>query len=210
MSEVTQTNGARAGFILLEAVVSLILLSMILTLFVSTLTFARRISNAGSARDGVLEISAGMNSISRWLMGALPARETEAGGEKHVRFDGDGSQLSFVTLGNGETQPGGMLAVTIAFTAPERSKPGAIVFASAPVKTGAIPKAPADEHQILVGNVMGVRFSYFGSPREEAPTTWYSEWRDASRLPAVVALRASIELNGRAEAIDFAFRIVSD
>jgi hypothetical protein len=125
-------------------------------------------------------------------------------------FDGNGHRLSFVTLGNGETQPGGMLAVTIAFAAPDRNHAGAIVFASSPVKPGMAPYAPVADQQVLVGNITDARFSYFGSPREETPTAWHREWKDASRLPTMVVLRANIEQKGRMETLDLSFRIMSN
>ncbi|GEO17705.1 hypothetical protein MAE02_54010 [Microvirga aerophila] len=114
-----------------------------------------------------------------------------------------------MTLGNGETQPGGMLAVTIAFTAPEKNLAGAIFFASSPVKLGKAPNASASDYQVLMGNISDAKFSYFGSLREDALPIWHREWREASRLPTIVALRASVDLKGRLETLDLSFRIVS-
>jgi hypothetical protein len=210
MSGVRQATSSNSGFVLHEALVSLILLAMIMGLFAATLTFGRRVSDAGNSREGILEVSAGANSIARWLSSAVPSREVGPGGEGQALFEGNGHRLSFVTLGDGETQPGGMLAVTIAFAAPERNRAGAIVFASSPVRPGTAPNASASENQALMGNINDAAFSYFGSLREDSPPAWHREWRGVSRLPTLVALRASVDLKGRVETLDLSFRIVSN
>jgi hypothetical protein len=210
MSGVRQAKSSNGGFVLLEALVSLILLAMIMGLFAATLTFGRRVADAGNSREGILEVSTGANSIARWLSSAVPSRDVGPGGEGQALFDGSGHRLSFVTLGNGETQPGGMLAVTIAFAAPERNRAGAIVFASSPVKPGTAPNASPSDYQALMGNIRDASFSYFGSLSDNAPPTWHREWREASRLPTMVVLRASVDLKGRMKMLDLSFRILSN
>ena len=82
---------------------------------------------------------------------------------------------------------------------------------SSPVKVGDPAPTVTDRgQQVLVGNVTGAKFSYFGSPREGVPAKWQDEWKDASRLPRIVALRADVELNRRMETFDLMFRIFSD
>jgi general secretion pathway protein J len=204
-------TGTNDGFILLEALVSIILLSMVLVLFATTLTFARRVAAAGNGRDSISETSMGVNTISQWLASAVPARDIGSGGEGAARFDGRGSQLSFVTLSNGDTQPGGMLAVTVSLVPPIRGQLGALAFSSSPVKIGASPVAlPVEQHQVLIGNVSGAEFRYFGAPNEGNIPAWHRAWANAARLPIAVGLRVATENKGRTEHFDLTFRIVSN
>jgi general secretion pathway protein J len=200
---------SNGGFILLEALVSLILLSMILALFSSTLTFARRVAAAGNSREDISAISSGANAVSQWLAGAVPAREIGAGGEGPVSFDGRSDRLSFVTLSNGDTQPGGLLSMTIAFVG--RGRTGTLAFSSSPVGIGASPVAPSlDQPQVLIESVTGLEFSYFGADDDGTPPAWHPSWRNASRLPTAVALRMTIDHQGRIEPLDLTFRIFNN
>src|SRR6478609_1277300 len=82
-------SGARTGgFILLEVLVGLILLSLTLGLFALTLGFASRIAEAGRLRDRGAEIAVGAAAISGWLAGALPLIQPRATERPLVMFEG--------------------------------------------------------------------------------------------------------------------------
>jgi Tfp pilus assembly protein PilV len=200
-----------SGFVLLEALVSLTLLAMTVALVATTLSFGRRIADAGRARERIADAMTGVHVIADWLGRTLPAREAGAGGNMRVLFDGNPTQLTFRTLSNGDTQPGGVLAISVAFTRPGQALSGALVFTSKSVAAGTLDLAGGRaEPQVLVGHVIEARFRYFGSPAESEPPTWRENWTDAARLPTHVALRLQLSVGSRVEAMDLTFRVMAE
>jgi general secretion pathway protein J len=200
-----------AGFVIVEALVALILISMTLALFATTLTFARRVADAGGLRERLADAATGVDAMAGLLAGALPVREPTPTGQTRVLFEGRPDALSFVTLSSGETQAGGMLAVTIGFAAGrQRSGPG-VFFSSSPIGLTTPPSlTPAGiPLQPLSRKMMPLQFSYFGSPVEGRPVRWHDEWANATRLPRLVGLRAGLDRNGRMEIVDLRFPVFS-
>lgn len=195
------------GFILAEVLVSLILISMTLAIVATTLTFGRRVADAGRVRERVIDAMTGIHVLSEWLGSAVPARQIEAGGSQRALFNGQAEHLTFLTLSGGDAQPGGILAVTIAFARSDRD--GALLFMAAPLGIGqTTPTGQAVEQQVLVQQVAAAQFRYFGSLAEGEAPGWRDEWKDASRLPDLVALRAQVGLGPRVETMDLRFRVI--
>lgn len=198
------------GFVLVEALVALILISLILSLFALTLTFGRRIADAGRMRDRMTEVATGTAVLSGWLARARPITQPRPEGEPRILFEGLASRLSFTTLSNGDTQPGGILAVTINFEESGAQNTGTIIFDTSLVPVGTASLPVPNTGEILMRYVTSAKFSYFGSLQEGDPARWHDEWRDAPRLPRLIALRTNVRLNQRLETFDVTFRTFSE
>ena len=210
MTSRAQVIEKTGGFVLVEALVALILISLILSLFALTLTFGRKVADAGRVRDRMTEIATGTAVLSGWLARARPIVQPRAEGQPRILFDGSASRLSFTTLSNGDTQPGGILAVTINFEESGAQNTGTMVFDTSLIPAGTTSLPVPETGEILMRYVASAKFSYFGSLQEGDPARWHDEWRDAPRLPRVIALRTNVRLNQRLETFDTTFRIVSE
>jgi hypothetical protein len=194
------------GFILLEALVALILMTMTLLLFSGSLDFGRRSLQAGRTLDQFIESQAGLDALSAWLEMAIPITQPGADKPGQVLFDGRPNRLSFTTLSNGDLLPGGILWLALAV---ERSgRTNALVFESASLSPGRhAPAGDSGQGQVLLRHVRDFELAYFGSRADGQPAAWYSEWRDADRLPRLVGLRATIDLGARTRRIDSVFSV---
>jgi general secretion pathway protein J len=194
------------GYVLVEALAALMLIALTLATLSSAMSFGRRVVSAGKAPEAIVSFAAGTDAISNWLAGALPVRERRSGTEGSVLFRGGPAEISFVTLSNGDVQPGGMLAIRLAHY---RGRGGMVVFAALPLRPG-FPKLhpdPISSDLPLLRGVDEVRFSYFGSLNAEDPPAWHEWWSDALNLPLVVRMRGAVTFNQQREAVDLLFRI---
>jgi general secretion pathway protein J len=192
-----------AGFVLVEGLVTLMLVTMTVSLFATMLTFGRRVSDAGRLRQQLVDMATGTDALAGWLAGAVALREAPRPDAK-VLFDGGGRRLSFVAASQGDVQRGGLMVVTVAFEG------GALVFDVAPIALGSVSLPNPGPRHALWTDVTSLTFSYFGSTAEGAPAQWQDEWRDAARLPRLVAVRAALAMESRVERVSLTFRIVSE
>lgn len=201
------TDSSQGGFVLAEALLCVILISLTLALVGTTLTFGRRLADAGRGRERIAQVSTGAQALADWLSRALAVPQIAAGGGRRVLFDGQAGRLSFMTLSQGDAQPGGILAVTVAFAGSEAGRTGAFVFVAAPVLVGARSPSTAAREQVLIDHVVTGRFRYFGSPADGEAPQWLDHWTQASRLPDLVALDATVALGPRQETIELKFPV---
>ncbi|GAU80523.1 hypothetical protein [Bosea sp. BIWAKO-01] len=206
----TPSGGRTGGFILLEVLVGLILLSLTLGLFALTLSFASKVAEAGRLRDRGAEIAVGAAAISGWLAGALPLVQPRATERPLVMFEGLADRVSFVTLSNGDAQPGGILAITIASENTGTQGAGALVFGSSLMSIGAAALSAQNTGEVLARGVASATFSYFGAREEGAPGRWHDEWRNSERLPRLVSLRVRVIVERRFEEFELNFPIITE
>jgi general secretion pathway protein J len=197
------TRSSHAGFVLVEGLVTLMLVTMTVSLFATMLTFGRRVADAGRLRQHLVDMATGTDALTGWLAGAVALREA-ARPDAKVLFDGGGKRLSFVAASQGDVQRGGLMGVTVAFEG------GALVFDVAPIALGSVSLPNPGPRHALWRDVTSLTFSYFGSPAEGVPARWQDEWRDAARLPRLVAVRAALAMENRVERVSLTFRIVSE
>src|SRR3954465_11684034 len=117
MTGAFRSNTRNDGFVLLEALVALVLLSLTFGLLAGMLSFGQRITEAGRPRDRAAQFANGNDAMAEWIASAVPIREIRQSLPGPVLFDGRADRLSLVTLSTGDVQPGGLLAVTVAFSA---------------------------------------------------------------------------------------------
>lgn len=210
MTRGSQSGGRTGGFVLLEVLVGLILLSLTLGLFALTLSFASRVAEAGRLRDRGSEIAVGTAAMSGWLAGALPLIQPRATERPLVMFEGLADRVSFVTLSNGDAQAGGILAITIASENTGTRGNGVLVFGSSLMSIGAAALPVQNAGEVLARGVASATFSYFGSLEEGAPGRWHDEWRNSERLPSLVSLHIRVIVGRRLEDFELSFRILTE
>ncbi|MGF9759495.1 hypothetical protein AAII07_30310 [Microvirga sp. 0TCS3.31] len=200
-------SSSQGGFVLAEALLCVVLIALTMALVGTTLTFGRRVADAGRGRDRIAQMSTGVQALADWLSRALAVQQIGAGGGRRVLFEGQARRLSFMTLSQGDTQPGGILAVTVALTAEQPGGTGALVFMAAPVPVGTQAPPAALGEQVLISHVVTGRFRYYGAPDDREPPRWLDHWTQASRLPDLVGLNATLALGPRHETIELTFPV---
>lgn len=205
-----RASGKTAGFVLLEVLVGLTLLSLMLGLFALTLGLASRVADAGRARAEIVEAATGATVLSAALASALPLGQASAQGPARILFEGSAKELSFLTLSNGDALSGGIRAITIAIEEAGARRAGVVVFHSSLVPIGTLALKAGGQGETLIRDVASARFSYFGSSDSAAPEQWRDEWKNAERLPRLVALRGRQFVNRKLEYFEVISRVLSE
>ncbi len=207
MSRRQRRSSSQSGFVLAEALLCVILIALTVALVATTLTFGRRVADAGRGRERIAQMSTGVQALTGWLARAVSVQQIGAGGGRRVLFEGQAGRLSFLTLSQGDAQPGGILAVTVTFAGHATGGTGALVFVAAPVPVGTLSPSAGLGEQVLIGHVVTGQFRYFGAPADGGAPQWLDRWTQASRLPDLVALHATLALGPRHETVDLTFRV---
>jgi hypothetical protein len=195
------------GFVLAEALLCVVVIALTVALVGTTLTFGRRVADAGRGRERIAQVSTGAQALGDWLARALAVEQNAAGGGRRVLFEGQAGRLSFLTLSQGDAQPGGILAITVTFAGQATGGTGALLFVAAPLPVGSFSPSAGLGEQVLISHVVTGRFRYFGAPADGEAPRWLDHWTQASRLPDLVALNATLALGHRHETIDLTFPV---
>ncbi len=201
--EATAPEDGDQGFVILEALVTLVLVALTFGLVAGMVGFGHRLSEAGTSRDRLSALATGGAALEGWLAAASAARPRIDEERGPVLFEGRPDRLSLLTLNAGDPLPPGLLAVTVGFAG---GRDGALLFDATPLAPGDLRLPDMTARQALVSHVTAARFRYFGVPTESAAPRWYDEWTAASRLPRLVELRLTLDLGHRIEPVTLAFR----
>jgi hypothetical protein len=204
------TRGARndSGFVLAEALVSVVLLALVVGLVSSALSLGRRVAARGEERDRAAAVAAGTHALSTLLRHAVPDRRMRVGDTPQVRFEGSPDRLTFASVSPGEALSGGLTYVTVAprGTGTGWSSLGVTVI---PVPVPGTAAAEGPQEQVLLPQIAGARFSYLGPPSDRT-AEWQDTWQSLDRLPHLVALRVTLPGRGGSETRIFKFRLGSE
>jgi general secretion pathway protein J len=185
-------RGSECGFILAEALISVALLALMVALVASALALGQRVAAMGLQRDQLAETAAGVTAVVKLLKHASPDRQVRTGDKALVRFDGTAERLSFLTISQGDALPAGLVAVTLT-----ASRGGdALVMDTVPVPVGGEPALDPAERLTLLQGAGSLRFRYLGRPSGAVPQ-WRDTWRDADRMPHLIALEVRRTSRGR-------------
>lgn len=186
-----------AGFTLLEIMVAMVVLSLIVTTAFGALRLGERSWEAGLARSTENETMRAVSGVlQRQFEQFLPMVWT-ADKEKTLAFNGDSRQIRFIgpaPLHRGAT---GLFEYTLEV---ETDNDGTRLVLYYQLHDPDIddfrPQLDDRQRVLLVDELNDADFSYFGSPVENDPPQWYSQWAgDAEAFPKLV--RARIEaVNG--------------
>lgn len=191
------------GFVILEALVTLVLVALIFGLVAGVVGVGRRVSEAGRSRDRLSALAGGAAALETWLASASALRPRTGEERGPVLFEGRSDRFSVLTLNSGDPLPPGLLAVTVGFAG---GRGGALLFDATPTPPGDLRLPDVTARQALVSHVASARFRYFGARTEGVPPRWHDEWTDATRLPGLVELQLFLDFGHRIEPVRLAFR----
>jgi general secretion pathway protein J len=189
------TRGAN-GFTLLELLVSLSIFAMISVLLFGGFRFGLRVWESGNDRiEQSSQIELVQNLLRRQLaVATLPRTERRRDVIERAPplFTGKQDSVRFVASLPIRAELGSYYQLRLETQETDR-RGVALVLNWSPfsgkVRRGEEPDG--NETDLLLDNVAGVEFAYFGVYDRERPADWVSEWSNALTLPQLVRMRVT-------------------
>ncbi|MCJ2019910.1 prepilin-type N-terminal cleavage/methylation domain-containing protein [Methylobacterium sp. E-065] len=174
-------DASRAGFALVEVLVSLALAALIALLLVEAVRVAGRTASAVAAAERADQVLAVRDHLRRTL-GSLASRRLD--GTRPVLLGGPDTLRAALAADRALERPVER-AVTLA-GAPRSDGLYDLVEGQAPLETGTDGTARSE---ILLAGVSGLTIRYLGSPAERLPATWLPAWTRLDRHPDLVEIQ---------------------
>ncbi|HZA01424.1 MAG TPA: prepilin-type N-terminal cleavage/methylation domain-containing protein [Hyphomicrobiaceae bacterium] len=179
-----------SGFTLLELLVSLVLLALILSFFGGALRFSSRAWETAEALDRGASVRAMRTYLEQRLAEAMPVYERDEAGRVRIAFSGLSQELSFVSpASRGEAGAGLYRYALHLHSAVRTARTGMALALSQTLYRAEVAHPIADtsaEKLLLLENIEGVGFRYFGRKDARTPVAWHSVWTRTDALPELV------------------------
>ncbi|MDH3918344.1 MAG: prepilin-type N-terminal cleavage/methylation domain-containing protein [Rhodospirillales bacterium] len=178
------------GFTLVELLVALTLLGLIFVALFGGLRFGTRTWETGNQRsEAFAEVEVMQSLLRRQLAQAVTLRTPK--GDQAV-FVGEGDRLGFAAPGPSQTGVGGLYLFEI-FTEPSDENHRLVLRWQ--IHRPAL-EFPLDDEEskrrVLLENVEGLRFSYFGDTEKRKDVQWNDSWSDLEFLPKLVLIEVAL------------------
>lgn len=188
------------GFSLLEVLSALALLSLLLLGVFYGIRTATHSVNSGSV---AMELNDQARSLQQFLRRdllqarALPWRKDAR--DNGIVFEGEPRRMRFVAPLPGYLDRNGPQLQTLALTGDGKGKLK-LQLDSAPMTPGGA--GVNVEPEVLVADLGGGRFRYYGREREGLEAKWRDRWDIAGRMPELVGIELDRDSSGRGERSD--------
>ena len=181
------------GFTLVEIVLAMVLLSTMMLLLYSGLSFALRAWDAGDAGGRrTADRRIGENFLRRELTEVFPMRWKDPMTVK-VAFSGEAQRLRFVSTRPVGITLGGLALVSVEVDGDARRHERHLLMRRAMPDEDAKDFGPleqtTDKPTIVIADVDSVVFSYFGSENDFSEPRWMDTWPYPGRVPQMVRMR---------------------
>lgn len=179
-----------AGFTLIEVIVAMMLLGIMMLLLYSGLNFSLRSWNAGDANGRrVADTRVADNFLRREVTELFPMRWKD-GNSLRYAFDGKQHTFRFVSSRRAGVSAAGLSLVGLDVEPGKEPRTFDLVMRRAQVSGDVNDFAPLDEAEptVLVPDVDGVDFSYFGALNDFTDPEWVEDWKYDARMPLLVQM----------------------
>jgi general secretion pathway protein J len=182
---------AARGFTLLELLVAMTLLGLLAGLLFGGLSFGVRVWEKGDAElQKMAELQIAQGLIRRLISRARISDLAEIEDDDAAMFEGTADAVRFVGPAPAQSLPGGLYRLSL--RADDESGKSRLVMSWRLLDPDAR-KAGADENKdenvvVLVENIAGVSFGYFGAAQEDGDSQWRDRWEDTPGLPQLVRI----------------------
>ena len=177
----------QTGFTLLELVVAITLMGLVLVVLYSGLRLGLNSWDSGEARaEATNRLRLVEEFLRRQLAQSLTVYRTDDQQERSVVFAGQANTIEFVAPMLAQLGQGGLYRVRI------EAGDGRLWIRWRPYLP-ADPNAGEERETVLLEEVSGVEWAYFGSERDDDPQPqWRSAWTSPARRPLLVRLNLTL------------------
>jgi prepilin-type N-terminal cleavage/methylation domain-containing protein len=179
-----------SGFTLFELLVSLVLLAVILSFVSGALRFSSRAWEAAEALDRGTPVGAVRTFLEQRLAEAMPVYERDEAGRVRIAFSGLPQELSFVSPASRGEAGAGLYRFGLHFHSvmgPARTGTALALSQTLYRPEAARPVADTSgDKQLLLENIDGIGFRYFGRKDARTRAAWHSVWTRTDALPELV------------------------
>jgi len=178
------------GFTLVELLVAMTLLGLIFVALFGGLRFGTRTWETGNERsEAFAEVELMQSLLRRQLAQAVMLRVPK--GAEAV-FVGEGDRLGFAAPGPSQTGVGGLYLFEV-FTEPSDENHRLVLRWQIHRPELEFPlDGEASKRRVLLENVEGLRFSYFGDTEKKNDVQWNDSWSGLDVLPKLVSIQVAL------------------
>ena len=179
------------GFTLLEVMVAMVVLTLIVTSAFGALRLGERSWEAGLERTAETETLRSVAGVlQRQFNQVLPLQWSEKT-EKTIAFSGSLDRVRFIAPAPQHHGSTGLFEYTLVAEDNEDSVSLVLHYRlHDPDTAGFQPEGSDSQRVLLVDALKSVNFAYFGSPVEDDPPQWFTQWNmDAEAFPRLVHAR---------------------
>jgi len=181
----------RAGFTLLELLISMVLLGMLAVALFGVLHFGAQVwrstGESSLSRDRVF---LAQEILTDEIGSAYPKFVRVSADEAYAEFDGSPDRLTF--LAPAKAPSGALDWVTIGLTTID-GVPSLVLWTSLELQ----PNAKPHLETVLLKGVRSLAISYYGAGDPREPPSWHDAWKNNLTIPSLIRIRATLT-DGRA------------
>ena len=188
------------GFTLLEMLIAMSLLGLLMLGLFGGLRLGARVWEAGDAQSANrVRVEAVQRFIRTYLAQARPLTAADRTGDDVIAFIGGADNLEFTAALPAHLSAGGFDHVTLTLVDSEDGDGRALILRRGPLarrEDGRAELFEGDESEtetaVLLDDIAGVAFSYYGVPDGREDPEWTDRWDDEARLPLLVRIRVAL------------------
>lgn len=190
------------GFTLIEALLSIALMSLIVGTISGGFRLGKRVWDTGRDYEGVQEVEEAAGALAAILARAFPVQLNRRDGAPTVAFEGRPDRIRLVTTSDGGADWGGLALTEISVSGDDLDLRSGVLRPEAWFG-GAGPSRSA----IALRGLADFELAYFGSTEPNAPPAWTKSWVERITPPKLVSVRLTAKRNGRLIDASFVVRL---
>jgi prepilin-type N-terminal cleavage/methylation domain-containing protein len=189
-------TGGEDGFTLIEVLVSMVVLAILVAMLPGAFRFAHATWGAAAKLDRRAGYAVAGGFLRARLAEAMPLFEQGEAGLRRVAFQGTSASLSFVAASPNGPAGGGLYRFTLEMGpgGQRANAASALLVKVAPYQAVANPAV--EEQRVLIENVTGVAFRYYGRQDLRGEPAWLGAWTRADGMPMLVELTVTSNEGG--------------
>lgn len=177
-----------AGFALIEALASLVLVGMLGVMLIQGVATGQRVWERLDTRSAALEAVEGAQTVLRGRLEQIYPATLFSVGEVRVDLDGEPESIAFLAPPALASRPAPLRRFRLDLTAGQD-----LVLSS--VSDVAILGEPGVTRQVLLTGVRQLDIAYFGPQPPDMTPQWHSAWADQTLPPELIRIRIAFEPN---------------
>jgi general secretion pathway protein J len=191
------------GFTLLEALLSIALMSLIVGTIAGGFRLGKRVWETGRDYEGVQEVEEAAGALQTILSRAFPILLDKRDGAPSVAFEGRPDRIRFVTTSDGGADWGGLALTEITASGEDIDVRSGVLRQEAWFGGAGGPTRSAT----ALRGVADFELSYFGAAEPNAAPAWTKIWVERVSAPKLVSVRLTARRNGKLVDASFIVRL---